>query len=140
MATGRTFDVILWRRYCWIVLGGCARPRWAWGVGPREGVALPRSGAWGGAWPYGVADARAMGLGDVLNRAGVVDLVGVKRYRNQQLSSTYLWATDSIDGINEIGFSHPRLQEAAFAWAGEQGAETLRPQRLCALQPMVSLA
>src|SRR5215211_7154194 len=85
-----------------------------------------------------------MGLGDVLKRAGVVDLVGVKRYRNQQLSSTYLWATDSIDGINEIEFSHPHLQETAFTWAGEQGAETLRPANALRFthnsQPTVTVA
>ena len=80
-------------------------------------------------WPYGVADARAMGLHDLLRRAGAVDIVGVSRYENQQRSTRYLWATDSIDGLSEIGFCHPRLQEEAFRWAGEQGATTLRPAK-----------
>ena len=61
--------------------------------------------------------------------AGAVDIVGVARYENQQRSTCYLWATDSIDGLSEIGFSHPRLQEEAFTWAAEQGATTLRPAK-----------
>src|SRR5215210_2324084 len=80
-------------------------------------------------WPYGVADAKAMGLTDLLRRAGAVDIVGVSHYENQQRSTPYHWATDSIDGLSEIGFCHPRLQEEAFTWAGEQGATTLRPAK-----------
>jgi 2-polyprenyl-6-methoxyphenol hydroxylase-like FAD-dependent oxidoreductase len=80
-------------------------------------------------WPYGVADALAMGLDDLLRRAGAVDIVGVTRYENQGVSSSYRWATDSIDGLSEIGFCHPRLQEAAFTWAAEQGATTPRPAK-----------
>lgn len=80
-------------------------------------------------WPYGVADARAMGLTDLLRRAGAVDIIGVRRYENQQVASNYRWADDSIDGLSEIGFCHPRLQEEAFCWAGEQGATTLRPAK-----------
>src|SRR5918993_5299256 len=80
-------------------------------------------------WPYGVADALAMGLDDLLRRAGAVDSIGVARYENQQRSTCYLWATDSVDGLSEIGFSHPRLQEEAFTWAAEQGATTLRPAK-----------
>jgi 2-polyprenyl-6-methoxyphenol hydroxylase-like FAD-dependent oxidoreductase len=83
-----------------------------------------------GTWPYGVADALAMDLGVLLARAGAVDLVGVKRYADQRLVSSYEWATDTIGGISEIGFSHPRLQEEAFAWAAEQGAASLRPAKV----------
>ena len=80
-------------------------------------------------WPYGVADVKAMGLTDLLRRAGAVDIVGVSHYENQQPTTRYHWATDSIDGLSEIGFCHPRLQEEAFTWAGEQGATTLRPAK-----------
>lgn len=80
-------------------------------------------------WPYGVAHALAMGIGDLLERAGTVDLVGFRRYEERQAGEPYLWATDSIDGRPEIGFSHPSFQEAAFGWAAEQGATTLRPAK-----------
>jgi 2-polyprenyl-6-methoxyphenol hydroxylase-like FAD-dependent oxidoreductase len=80
-------------------------------------------------WPYGVADALHMGLGPVLEEAGAVPIEGVRRYEQQQPTETYLWATDSVDGISEIGFLHPRLQEAAFSWAAAQGATALRPAK-----------
>src|SRR5918997_112049 len=73
-------------------------------------------------WPYGVADARAMGLDELFARADTVDLTGVGRYENQQRVGTYIWATDSIDGLPELGFCHPNMQETAFAWAAEGGA------------------
>ncbi len=78
-------------------------------------------------WPYGVADALAMGLDVLLLRAGVVEIIGVARYENQLRSTRYLWANDSVDGLSEIGFCHLRLQEDAFTRGAEQGATTLRP-------------
>jgi 2-polyprenyl-6-methoxyphenol hydroxylase-like FAD-dependent oxidoreductase len=82
-----------------------------------------------GTYPWGVAAALTAGLGDLLATAGCVDLVGVRRYEQRQLKTTYYWKSDSIDGIDEIGFLHPRLQEAAFAWAEAQGATTRRPAK-----------
>ena len=80
-------------------------------------------------WPYGVADALAMGLGGVLEQAGAVPIVGFRTYERQQPAEPYLWAADSVGGHSEIGFSHPGLQEVAFTWAASQGATTVRPAK-----------
>jgi 2-polyprenyl-6-methoxyphenol hydroxylase-like FAD-dependent oxidoreductase len=85
-----------------------------------------------GTWPYGVADALAMGLGDLLRQAGTVALTGTRTYTDRQVTESYVWATDSIDGLSEIGFLHPRFQETAFTWAAAQGATTLRPEKATA--------
>ena len=80
-------------------------------------------------WPYGVADALAMGLHDLFDQAGTIEIPEVQTYENQRVSETYRWATDAIDGCSEIGFLHPRMQEAAFSWAASQGATLLRPAK-----------
>jgi 2-polyprenyl-6-methoxyphenol hydroxylase-like FAD-dependent oxidoreductase len=80
-------------------------------------------------YPWGVAEALRTGLGDLLKQAGAIELSAFQNYKDRRIASTYVWATDSIDGVSEIGFSHPRLQEEAFAWAGAQGATTIRPAK-----------
>jgi menaquinone-9 beta-reductase len=80
-------------------------------------------------YPWGVAEAIRAGLGKLLKRAGRVELLAFQNYKDRRLASTYEWATDSIDGLPEIGFSHPRLQEEAFNWAASQGATVLRPAK-----------
>src|SRR4051794_10444459 len=80
-------------------------------------------------WPYGVADALAMGLRELFTLAETIEIPEVQTYEHQQVSETYMWATDSVDGLPEYGFLHPRLQEAAFAWAAAQGATMLRPAK-----------
>lgn len=80
-------------------------------------------------YPWGVAEALRAGLGDLLKQAGSVELSAFQNYKDRRLASTYVWATDSLDGVSEIGFSHPRLQEEAFTWAGSQGATVMRPVR-----------
>jgi len=80
-------------------------------------------------YPWGVAEALRAGLGELLKQAGTIELSGFQRYKDRLPSSTTVWATDSIDGLLEIGFSHPRLQEEAFTWAGSQGATVIRPAK-----------
>jgi 2-polyprenyl-6-methoxyphenol hydroxylase-like FAD-dependent oxidoreductase len=80
-------------------------------------------------WPYGVADALAMGLAELLAQTGSVQITAVQRFENRQFVETYEWAADAIDGLAEIGFIHPKLQEDAFTWAADQGATTLRPAK-----------
>lgn len=80
-------------------------------------------------WPYGVADALAMGLGDLLDQAGAIQIPETQDYEDQHVTGTYTWATDAVDGLSEIGFIHPRMQEAAFRWAESQGASMLRPAK-----------
>lgn len=80
-------------------------------------------------YPWGVAEARRAGLGDLLKEAGAIELSAFQNYKDRRLASTHVWATDSIDGVSEIGFSHPRLQEEAFNWAHSQGASVIRPAK-----------
>ncbi len=79
--------------------------------------------------PWGRADALAMGLSDIFAQAGSVELRGMQWYEDQHRSSLDVFATDSIDGLSEIGFSHPRLQEVALTWAEGQGATVIRPAK-----------
>lgn len=80
-------------------------------------------------YPWGVAEALRAGLGDLLTQAGSVELAAFQTYKDRRLATTYEWATDSIDGVSEIGFSHPRLQEEAFTWARSMGATVTRPAK-----------
>jgi len=75
-------------------------------------------------WPWGVAEARELGLEAVLQQAGRVELPAVQFYEDQQVA-----VTEPFESVPMIGFSHPRLQEALFTWAGLQGATTLRPAK-----------
>jgi menaquinone-9 beta-reductase len=94
-------------------------------------------------WPYGVADALVMDLRDLFDQAGTIEIPEVQTYENRQVSETYQWATDSIDGCSEIGFLHPRMQEAAFSWAAALGATMLRPAKatgfVCNGRPTVTV-
>jgi 2-polyprenyl-6-methoxyphenol hydroxylase-like FAD-dependent oxidoreductase len=86
-----------------------------------------------GTWPWGAAEARRLGLGDLMEQAGAVEIRAMQRYEDQRPVDTYAWATDSIDGVPELGFAHTRLQEAAFTWAAAHGATTLRPAKAVAV-------
>ncbi len=130
MVTARSYDVI-------VVGGGIAGSALA-GVLARAGVGVLvvekearfRDRVRGEATlPWGLADALAMGLGDVFGQAGCVDLRGMQWYADQRRSTLDVFATDSIDGLPEVGFSHPRLQEVALSWAEAQGATAIRPAK-----------
>jgi menaquinone-9 beta-reductase len=76
-------------------------------------------------WPWGVAEARELGLEAVLQQAGRVELPAVQFYEDQRVA-----VTEPFESVPMIGFSHPRLQEALFTWAGVQGATTVRPAKV----------
>jgi len=145
MATPKAFDVI-------VVGGGIAGSTLA-GVLARSGLGVLvlekeeqfRDRVRGeSTWPYAVADALAMGLQPLLDDAGTVEISGVRRYANREAASPYRWAEDSIDQLPELGFYHPRFQEAAVMWAESQGATTVRPAKAikfsCNGRPSVKVA
>src|SRR5215211_6334515 len=129
MSASRTFDVI-------VVGGGIAGSTLA-GVLARSGLGVLvveretrfRDRIRGeGTWPWGVAEARQAGLGDLLDAAGTVEMRGFIRYENGQPAET-VWERPDPGDIPGMGFLHPQLQEAAFAWAEAQGATTIRPAK-----------
>ena len=81
-----------------------------------------------GTWPWGVTEARAIGLHDLLRDAGTVELQAVHRYENRVHVATTVEA-DPVSGVPGISYFHPQFQEAASAWAATQGATTLRPAK-----------
>jgi len=83
-----------------------------------------------GTYPWGVAEARRLGVASLFEQAGGTELIGVMRYKEDGNPETYHWVEDASEGLNEVGFSHPRLQEAAFSWAGTQGATVRRSSKV----------
>jgi 2-polyprenyl-6-methoxyphenol hydroxylase-like FAD-dependent oxidoreductase len=83
-----------------------------------------------GTYPWGVAEAARLGAGAVFEQAGAVELAGVRFYQGRQPVQNDRWAAASLDGLNEAGFSHPRLQEAAFCWAQSMGAAVRQPVKV----------
>jgi 2-polyprenyl-6-methoxyphenol hydroxylase-like FAD-dependent oxidoreductase len=81
-----------------------------------------------GTWPWGVTHARMTGLDDLFDQAGTVEVRSVRRFENQRPVET-VWEVGPDGGVPELTFLHPRFQEAAFAWAGAQGATTIRPAK-----------
>ena len=81
-----------------------------------------------GTWPWGVAEVRAIGLDDLLDQAGVVEMLAFKRFEGGKPVEV-VWDLEATGGVTGMGFSHPRFQEAAFTWAASQGATTLRPAK-----------
>ncbi|CAN5846573.1 FAD-dependent monooxygenase [soil metagenome] len=80
-------------------------------------------------WPWGVAEVERAGLRAVLEHADCVEIEAIRFIDERQVKDVYEFAPDSIDGLPALGFSHPRLQQAALDWAGSQGATVLRPAK-----------
>ena len=96
-----------------------------------------------GTWPWGVAEAYALGLHDLLREAGTIPLHALHRYE-QRVHVETLVAPEPGSDITGIGYFHPQFQEAAFTWAAAQGARTLRPAKAVAFacngRPELTLA
>jgi 2-polyprenyl-6-methoxyphenol hydroxylase-like FAD-dependent oxidoreductase len=64
-------------------------------------------------------------------------------YEDRQAVYSQQREESSVDSLPAIGFSHPRLQDAALAWAESQGATVLRPAKVVAVsdgdRPTVSV-
>lgn len=129
MTVPRVFDVV-------IVGGGIAGAclagvlaRAGLGVAVLEKEATFRDRIRGeGTWPWGVAEAQRAGLSDLLDAVGV-RVAGVTRYEAGALAEVE-WTSAAEQCVSGVCYSHPRLQEAAFAWATAQGAITVRPARV----------
>jgi 2-polyprenyl-6-methoxyphenol hydroxylase-like FAD-dependent oxidoreductase len=128
MAPTQTFDVI-------VVGGGLAGSALA-GVLAQAGLGVlvvEREAAFRDrirgelTWPWGVAESRQLGLEEVTQRVGRVELPAVQFYEDQRVA-----VTEPFERVPMIGFSHPHLQEALFTWAGLQGATTMRPAKASA--------
>ena len=129
MATGHTFDVI--------VVGGGIAGSCLGGVLARSGLDVLvlekelrfRDRVRGECtWPYGVADARRVGLQGLLDRVEAVSQCAYTLYENRRPVAN-MWELETDDDVPARCFVHPELQEAAFVWAAEQGATTLRPAK-----------
>jgi 2-polyprenyl-6-methoxyphenol hydroxylase-like FAD-dependent oxidoreductase len=70
------------------------------------------------------------GLGEPLDRAGVVTLPVLDFFADGRRVDSQRWAETSIDAMPAIGFSHPHLQETLLTWAESQGATVLRPAKV----------
>jgi 2-polyprenyl-6-methoxyphenol hydroxylase-like FAD-dependent oxidoreductase len=81
-------------------------------------------------FPWGYSEALRAGLGEPLDRAGVTPLPVLDFYEDRLAVYSQHWEESSIDSLPAIGFSHPRLQDAALAWAESQGATVLRPAKV----------
>jgi 2-polyprenyl-6-methoxyphenol hydroxylase-like FAD-dependent oxidoreductase len=81
-------------------------------------------------YPWGMAEAARLGAGAVFEQAGAVELVGTRFYETREPVQADRWAATSLGGLNEAGFPHPRLQEAAFCWAESMGAAVRRPMKV----------
>jgi 2-polyprenyl-6-methoxyphenol hydroxylase-like FAD-dependent oxidoreductase len=81
-------------------------------------------------YPWGVAEAARLGATAVFDQVGAVELVGTRFYEAREPVQADRWAATSLDGLNEAGFPHPRLQEAAFCWAESMGAAVRRPMKV----------
>lgn len=77
--------------------------------------------------PWGVREVDALGLRDLLNDAGALELPYWTTYRDRVPSEPYAWTADVPDSPPEISVGHPRLQETLFRAAEAAGAHTFRP-------------
>jgi 2-polyprenyl-6-methoxyphenol hydroxylase-like FAD-dependent oxidoreductase len=75
-------------------------------------------------WPWGVTEVTRLGLMEVLESAGRVEIPEIHFFENRRVGETYRWEAAPI-----IGFPHPNLQEALFGWASSLGATTMRPAK-----------
>lgn len=77
--------------------------------------------------PWGVRELRQLGLESIVEAAGAVSLPTWTRYENRSVDISFDWADVFPGALPEIGFSHPRLQEALLNGAGAAGSMIFRP-------------
>jgi 2-polyprenyl-6-methoxyphenol hydroxylase-like FAD-dependent oxidoreductase len=81
-----------------------------------------------------MAEANRIGLSEVLQCARAHELPIWQRYKDRTPEDPFAWETVSIDGLPEVGVSHPALQQAELDAAIEAGATLLRPAKVTAFR------
>jgi menaquinone-9 beta-reductase len=79
--------------------------------------------------PWGVHEARLLGLDSLVERARVQALPLWRRYEGREPVDPFPWPAIAVGGAPAIGYSHPQFQEVSLGWAAEQGAQVWRPAR-----------
>ena len=79
--------------------------------------------------PWGVRELIELGLKPFIDEVGGVELPSWTRYRDREVESTFAWADVFPGSPPEIGFNHPKLQEALLQGACDAGAKVFQPAR-----------
>lgn len=79
--------------------------------------------------PWGVRELIELGLRPFIDGVDGLDLPNWTRYRDRQMESTFAWADVFPGSPPEIGFNHPKLQEALLQGARDAGSLVLQPAR-----------
>ena len=77
--------------------------------------------------PWGVRELIELDLKTYIDDTGGLDLPNWTRYRDREVEISFAWADAFPGSPPEIGFNHPRLQEALLQGAAEAGARIYRP-------------
>lgn len=77
--------------------------------------------------PWGVRELIELDLKAYVHEIGGLDLPKWTRYRDRDVEMSFAWADAFPGSPPEIGFNHPRLQEALLQGAAEAGASIFRP-------------
>lgn len=79
--------------------------------------------------PWGVRELIELGLKEFVDQVDGLDLTHWTRYRDRDVESSFAWADVFPGSPPEIGFNHPKLQEALLQGAKNAGAQVFRPAR-----------
>lgn len=77
--------------------------------------------------PWGVRELIELGLKPFVDVVGGLELPTWTRYRDRQTESTFEWAEVFPGSPPEIGFNHPKLQDALLRGARDAGSRVFRP-------------
>lgn len=77
--------------------------------------------------PWGIREVDALGLRDLLDDAGALELPYWTTYRERVASEPYAWTSDVPDSPPEISVGHPWLQDTLFRAAETAGVHAFRP-------------
>ena len=79
--------------------------------------------------PWGVRELIELDLKSYIEEVDGLDLITWTRYRDQKVDLSFDWSDVYPGSPPEIGFNHPKLQEALIRGAADAGAQVFRPAR-----------